>query len=79
MAKFMLATAIVLPALLGALLLRAQETIGPMYVDYPDPGPVAAITIGAGILAYVVGLATMIRIYRADPESHRSFWRSGRH
>ena len=36
---------------------------------------VMAAFIGAGILGYVVGLALMIRIYRADPEAGRSYWR----
>jgi hypothetical protein len=31
-----------------------------------------------GVLAYLIGLAWMIRIYRADPERHRSSWRFDR-
>ena len=44
-----------------------------MFVE--DPASPRQIVIGVGILAYVVGLATMIRIYRRDPEDHPSDWR----
>ncbi len=29
----------------------------------------------AGVVAYVVGIAWMVRIYRADPEAGESPWR----
>ena len=77
-ARFLLAIAIVLPAILGALVLMAPTTSGPMFVEPPDQLLPATILV-AGILAYVVGLAWMVRIYRADPEAHASFWRSRRH
>jgi zinc transporter ZupT len=76
-ARLMIVIAIVLPVMPGALVLSASRTmIGPMHSE--DLNPLAAIVVGAGILAYVVGLAWMIRIHRTDPEAHRSFWRSRR-
>jgi len=68
----------IVPAILtAALFMTAPNTIGPMFVEPPDPLVLTTI-IGAGILGYVLGLAWMIRIYRADPEAHASFWRSHR-
>jgi hypothetical protein len=75
MARLELVMAIVLGALIGALLLTAPARTGPMF---GDPGPLPGVVMGVGILAYLVGLATMIRIYRRDPEAHPSNWRSGR-
>jgi drug/metabolite transporter (DMT)-like permease len=77
MARFMFVVAIV-PAVLVALLLMSPSNGHGFQTG--DPGLLVwAIVIGAGILGYVVGLALMIRIYRADPEAHRSFWRSRRY
>jgi hypothetical protein len=78
LARFLFVPAIVPAVLIGALFMFPPNMIGPMYTEPPDP-LLPAIVIGAGILAYVVGLAWMIRIYRADPEAHRSFWRSRRY
>ena len=77
MARVIIMSAIILAVPMVAVLPMPQPGIGPMGVG--DPGPLGAITVGAGIFAYVVGLAWMIRIYRTDPEAHRSFWRSRRH
>ena len=77
-ARFLLAIAIVLPAILGALVLMAPATSGPIFVEPPDLTITGTILV-LGILAYVVGLAWMVRIYRADPEAHASFWRSRRY
>jgi hypothetical protein len=76
LARFMFVPAILTPVLIGALVMSSPNMIGPMQTE--DPGPLQAIIVGAGILTYAVGLALMIRIYRADPEAHRSFWRSRR-
>ena len=69
--------AAIVPALLtGALFLAAPNMMGEgMGTPEPEPFPLGTIVIGAGILAYVVGLVLMIRIYRADPEAGRSSWR----
>jgi hypothetical protein len=75
LARLELAIAIVPAALYGALLLIAPNPMGrPMFVEDPLP----QIVIGGGILAYVIGLAAMIRIYPRDPEDHPSNWRSRR-
>ena len=71
LARLELAIAIVPAALFGTLQLAAPNMIGQPFVH---PGSPQQIVIGVGILAYVVGLATMIRIYR-DPEDHPSDWR----
>ena len=76
MARFMFVPAIV-PAVLTAAMFMTTPATGPMFVEPPDPLLPATILV-AGILAYVVGLAWMVRIYRADPEAHKSFWRSRR-
>jgi hypothetical protein len=78
MARLMFVIAIVPAAMLGAVFVSPPAMIGPLQAGEPGPLPGAAI-IGAGILAYIVGLAWMIRIYRADPEAHGSFWRSRRY
>jgi len=66
-----LAIAIVPAALIGWLFMTAPTPMGGGMVD---PAPLWQIVIGVGILGYVVGLATMIRIYRRDPD-HPSDWR----
>jgi hypothetical protein len=71
-ARLELVIAIVPAVLIGAILLNAAA-IGRRFVG--DPPPLQQIVIGVGILAYVVGLATMIRIYRRDPDDHPSDWR----
>ena len=74
-AQLELAIAIVPAALIGWLFMTAPTPMGGGMVD---PAPLWQIVIGVGILGYVVGLATMIRIYRRDPEDHPSNWRSRR-
>ena len=78
-ARLMIVIAIVLPVTLGALVLSASRGMGGGPWSEPPDFTLPAIILGAGILAYVIGLAWMIRIYRTDPETHRSFWRSRRH
>ena len=78
MARFMFVLAIVPAVLTAALFMTAPNTIGPLFVEPPDP-LIPSVIVGAGVLAYVVGLAWMVRIYRADPEAHKSFWRSRRY
>ena len=77
-ARVMIVIAIAIPVLLGLLVMSAPNTMGGG-MQTGDPGPLGTVLIGVAILAYVVGLAWMVRIYRADPEAHVSFWRSRRH
>lgn len=69
-----LAAAIVLPIVALALVVSAPTTMGPD----PTPGPLGYAVAGTGISGLAIGLGAMIRIYRADPERHRSSWRSQR-
>jgi hypothetical protein len=73
LARFMFVPAIV-PAAFVAFLLFAS----PNYM-YEQPSPLDSLIAWLAILMYVVGLAALIRIYRADPEAHKSFWRSRRY
>ena len=67
------------PAVLtGLLFLTTSNTMGGG-MGTPEPFPLGTIVVGAGILAYVIGLVLMIRIYRADPEAGRSYWRFRNH
>jgi len=72
LARLELAIAIVPAALVGALFMTAPTMMGG---GMTDPDPLWAAVIAVGILGYVVGLATMIRIYPRDPEHHPSDWR----
>jgi hypothetical protein len=45
----------------------------PMFSEPPPLSPWLIPAVGVG--AQALGLAWMIRIYRADPEGHRSWWR----
>ena len=67
--------AAIAPAVLTGLLFLTTSTTMGGGMRHEEPFPLGTIIIGAGILAYVVGLALMIRIYRADPEAGRSYWR----
>jgi hypothetical protein len=71
------AAAIGLGAFVGAVELLQPTYIGPMF-ETPPPDPWLTSLPAFGALGYLVGLAWMIRIYRADPERHRSWWRSDR-
>ena len=70
-------TAVFLLVGLEAFLFIAQPNyIGPMTME---PPPMLTWLIPAiGVAVQVIGLAWMIRIYRADPEGHRSWWRFDR-
>jgi len=76
-ARLMIVMAIVVPVMLGVIVVSPPAMIGPLYSE--DLNPLVAIVVGGGILGYLIGLAAMIRICRADPEAHDSFWRSRRH
>jgi len=54
----------------GMLIVLGPSSMGP-----PAPDGVLLLS-GAGVLGIVIGLGWMIRIYRADPEAHDSFFRS---
>jgi hypothetical protein len=72
-----LAAAVGLGAIVGAIELLQPTNIGPMFETPPSDLWLTSLPV-FGVLAYLIGLAWMIRIYRADPEGHRSWWRSDR-
>jgi hypothetical protein len=64
-------------AVAGAVELLQPTYIGPMFETPPSDAWLTSLPV-FGVLAYLLGLAWMIRIYRADPEGHASWWRSVR-
>ncbi|MEA2674053.1 MAG: hypothetical protein QOI92_1245 [Chloroflexota bacterium] len=72
-----IALAIGLGAFVGAIELLQPTDIGPMFKTPPSDLWLTSLP-AFGVLAYLIGLAWMIRIYRADPERHRSSWRFDR-
>jgi hypothetical protein len=73
LARWEFVIAIVPAAFVAFLFATAPQSMGGF-----DPSPSAQLFAAACVAVYLVGLATMIRIYRSDPEAHRSFWRSSR-
>lgn len=72
MARAMLVLAVVPFVVVAFLVFAAPATMG------PQPSLFDFWPAWLGIVIAVVGLVWMIRIYRADPEAHPSFWRSRR-
>ncbi len=68
-----LAIAIGLDAFVVLLFLNLPHTSGPIYAE--PPSVVGWLVPAVGVVVNVIGLAWMVRIYRADPEAHPSFWR----
>jgi hypothetical protein len=50
-------------------------TAAPSSMGGESPNPLASWTTWLGAIGIIVGFSSMIRIYRADPEGHRSWWR----
>jgi hypothetical protein len=75
-ARLLLFAAVAIDALVVLLFLAAPNTIGPLQSG--PPSPLLWLVPAIGIALNVVGLGLMIRIYRADPEAHRSWLRSNR-
>ena len=65
----MFVAAIVPPLTLAFLLLAS-----PNYM-YEQPSLLDHWATWVAILLYLLGLAWMVRIYRANPEAHPSYWR----
>jgi uncharacterized membrane protein YhdT len=66
------ALAIAAPLVAGFLVVAAPGTIGG---GFREPPLWYELWPWAGVVAYVVGIAWMIRIYRSDPEAGESPWR----
>jgi Flp pilus assembly protein TadB len=66
-----------LPLVLEAFLFVAAPNVShPMSASRGVP--VGTLVVLAGFGMNLIGLAWMIRIYRADPEGRRSWWRFNR-
>ena len=77
MAWLILAAALVLDALVVLLFASAPSTMGGGGW-FREPPRFVWLIPAFGIALNLAGLAWMIRIVRADPERHASFWRSKR-
>jgi hypothetical protein len=76
LARLMLVAVLAIDALVALLFMAAPSCMCPMYSEPPPVLHWLIPAIGVGVQA--IGLAWMIRIYRAGPEDHRSWWRSKR-
>jgi hypothetical protein len=76
-ARLMLAAALALDAMVVVLFASAPQGMGGGGW-FPEPPRFAWLIPAFGLGLHVVGLAWMIRIIRANPERHASFWRSHR-
>jgi hypothetical protein len=78
----MLVSVLAIDALVALLVIAAPGSC--MCPMYSEPPPLLlGLSLGSllfviGIALHLGGLAWMIRIYRADPEGHRSWWRFDR-
>jgi hypothetical protein len=73
MAGLMLGAAVASDVLVVLLFLAAPNTMRPMYSS--PPSSLVWLLPAIGLIMNLVGLGSMIRIYPADPEGHRSWWR----
>jgi Flp pilus assembly protein TadB len=69
-ARLMLAAAILAVAFIILIVLAA-----PNYMYTPEPKPPDVFMLGIPVLGFVIGLAWMWRILRADPEPDSEAWR----
>jgi hypothetical protein len=69
-ARLMLAAAILTVAFIILFVLAAPD-----YMYTPEPKPPDVIVFGIPVLGFVIGLAWMWRILRADPEPDSEAWR----
>jgi hypothetical protein len=76
-ARLILAGTIALDAALVVLVASAPDTMGGGGW-FPEPPRFGWLIPAAGVALHLAGLAWMIRIVRADPERHPSFFRSTR-
>lgn len=72
-ARLILFAALAMDAFVVLLFAAAPNDVGPMRVG-PE-SPLVLLIPAIGIAWNLGGLGLMIRIYRADPEVHRSWWR----
>jgi hypothetical protein len=77
LARLILAGTIALDAVVVLLVASAPNTMGGG-VWFPEPPRFGWLIPAFGLALHLAGLAWMIRIVRADPERHPSFFRSSR-
>jgi hypothetical protein len=75
-ASLMLQVTIVVDAFIAFLFIAGPRSIGAM--QFGPPSMLEWLVPVVGVALNLVGLVWMVRIYRADPEAHSSFWRSHR-
>jgi hypothetical protein len=73
LARLMLVSVFAIDAFVALLFTATPNCMCPMYIEPPPMLHWLIPAIGVG--AQAIGLAWMTRIYRADPEGHRSWWR----
>jgi hypothetical protein len=73
-----LLAALALDAMVVLLFVTAPPNDGPMFYVPEEMVRLGLLIPAAGISLNIVGLAWMLRIYRADPERHDSAWRAVR-
>jgi hypothetical protein len=81
-ARSLLLAAIAIDAFMVLLFIAVPHPSGPFTEPPPLLGAIVPIWIivpAIGIAANILGLAWMVRIYRADPESHPPSFRATRH
>ena len=80
LAQLLLVAVVALDAVLAILFVTAPNFVGPMFEAPPSllGLPLGSPIVAIGIALHLGGLAWMVRILRADPEDHRSWWRFDR-
>ena len=76
-ARALIVGALVFDGIVAVVLLSQPQGIGPTFAVPPSPS-IADLCLAIGLILNVLGLAWMVRILRADPEAHPSWWRAVR-
>jgi hypothetical protein len=79
-ARLLLGAVLALDAVLAFLFVAAPNTMRPMFEAPPSALglPLGSLIVAIGIALHLGGLAWMVRILRADPEAHPSWFRIDR-
>ena len=72
LARSMLVAVLAIDALVALLFIAQPNYMRPMS---GPASPFGWLIPAIGVAWHLAGLGLMIRIYRADPEAHRSWWR----
>jgi hypothetical protein len=77
LAQMILAATLAIDALAALLFTASPHCMCPMFNEPPSSLglPLGSVIAAVGIALHLGGLAWMVRILRADPEGHRSWWR----